>query len=89
MPITKIDNLLVLNKLNSFIIIDIDITFNNFRDCKKTLVVLKGVSHCFLKGCIDPVKNCSGVITAEAALEQALITRYGCLGRVTKPFLLR
>ena len=27
--------------------------------------------------------------TAEAALEQALITRYGCLGRVTKPFLLR
>lgn len=27
--------------------------------------------------------------TAEAALEQALITRYGCLGRVKKPFLLR
>ena len=27
--------------------------------------------------------------TAEAALEQALITRYGCLGRVSKPFLLR
>ncbi len=27
--------------------------------------------------------------TAEAALEQALITRYGCLGRVNKPFLLR
>lgn len=26
--------------------------------------------------------------TAEATLEQALITRYGCLGRVTKPFLL-
>ena len=27
--------------------------------------------------------------TAEAALEQALITRYGCLGKVHKPFLLR
>ena len=27
--------------------------------------------------------------TAEAALEQALITRFGCLGRVTTPFLLR
>jgi putative transposase len=27
--------------------------------------------------------------TAKAALEQALITRYGCLGRITKPFLLR
>lgn len=27
--------------------------------------------------------------TAEAALEQALITRYGTLGRVTEPFLLR
>ena len=27
--------------------------------------------------------------TAEPALEQALITRYGCLGRVNKPFLLR
>ncbi len=27
--------------------------------------------------------------TAEAALEQALITRYGCFGRVNKPFLLR
>jgi len=27
--------------------------------------------------------------TAEAALEQALIARYGALGRVTAPFLLR
>ena len=27
--------------------------------------------------------------TAEAALEQALIARYGCLGRVAQPFLLR
>lgn len=27
--------------------------------------------------------------TAEAALEQALITRFGCQGRVTTPFLLR
>ncbi len=27
--------------------------------------------------------------TAEAALEQGLIARYGCLGRVTNPFLLR
>jgi len=27
--------------------------------------------------------------TAEAALEQALIARYGCLGRVQRPFLLR
>lgn len=27
--------------------------------------------------------------TAQAALEQALITRFGCLGRVTTPFLLR
>jgi len=27
--------------------------------------------------------------TAEAALEQALIARYGSLGRVAKPFLLR
>jgi putative transposase len=27
--------------------------------------------------------------TAEAALEQALIARYGCLGKVGKPFLLR
>jgi Integrase core domain len=27
--------------------------------------------------------------TAEAALEQALIARYGCLGRVKHPFLLR
>lgn len=27
--------------------------------------------------------------TAESALEQALIARYGCLGRVAKPFLLR
>ena len=27
--------------------------------------------------------------TAESALEQALITRYGCLGRVATPFLLR
>jgi putative transposase len=27
--------------------------------------------------------------TAAAALEQALITRYGCLGRVPAPFLLR
>ena len=27
--------------------------------------------------------------TAEAALEQALIARYGCLGKVHKPFLLR
>ncbi len=27
--------------------------------------------------------------TAESALEQALIARYGCLGRVPKPFLLR
>jgi putative transposase len=27
--------------------------------------------------------------TAEAALEQALIARYGCLGRVRRPFLLR
>ena len=26
---------------------------------------------------------------AEAAQEQALITRFGCLGRVTTPFLLR
>lgn len=27
--------------------------------------------------------------TAESALEQALISRYGCLGKVAKPFLLR
>ena len=27
--------------------------------------------------------------TAESALEQALIARYGCLGKVSKPFLLR
>jgi len=27
--------------------------------------------------------------TAESALEQALIARYGCLGRVPSPFLLR
>ena len=27
--------------------------------------------------------------TAESALEQALITRYGCLGKVARPFLLR
>ena len=27
--------------------------------------------------------------TAEAALEQALIARYGCLGKVPTPFLLR
>jgi putative transposase len=27
--------------------------------------------------------------TAEAALEQALIARYGCLGKVSSPFLLR
>ncbi|MDH0202121.1 DDE-type integrase/transposase/recombinase [Comamonas aquatica] len=27
--------------------------------------------------------------TAEAALEQALIARYGCLGKVRHPFLLR
>lgn len=27
--------------------------------------------------------------TAESALEQALIARYGCLGKVDKPFLLR
>jgi putative transposase len=28
-------------------------------------------------------------MTADAALEQALIMRFGTLGRVTKPFLLR
>lgn len=27
--------------------------------------------------------------TANAALEEALIARYGCLGRVPRPFLLR
>ena len=38
-----------------------------------------GVMHCFTERWE----------VAEAALEQALITRFGCLGRVTTPFLLR
>lgn len=35
------------------------------------------------------LSRCGKAKTAESALEQALIARYGCLGRVDKPFLLR
>lgn len=35
------------------------------------------------------LSRCAKASTAASALEQALIARYGCLGRVSEPFLLR